>query len=332
VEHIECISDGRPTKLKFVAPGKLDRQTLRVPRQLTPASAHLLDRQIDEYGARPRANVWVFQYLQSYDIEHQVATESPVDAWQANQRRYDMHVGDRIYFRRATGPQPSGITAVGSLVSPVRTTDVPDRPYEVDVLYEMRVVPVLGGDDIRQDDTLRQCYALEHGQSGTNFLLSAQEAERLEHMVEERLESFLSVKPGFSPDVKYDARTRGLVAVVQRRGQTEFRNRLIDAYGGRCAVTGCDAVDALEAAHIQPYLGQHSNHVTNGLLLRADIHTLFDLGLLTIDSTSMAVLLHPTLALTTYATLAGTKLRQPQNPSMRPSVEALNTHRQQAGF
>jgi hypothetical protein len=44
-------------------------------------------------------------------------------------------------------------------------------------------------------------------------------------------------------------------------------------------VTGCDVVQALDAAHISPYLGDQSNHVTNGVLLRADIHTLFDLQL-----------------------------------------------------
>ena len=44
-------------------------------------------------------------------------------------------------------------------------------------------------------------------------------------------------------------------------------------------MTGCDVVQALDAAHISPYLGDQSNHVTNGVLLRADIHTLFDLQL-----------------------------------------------------
>ena len=50
-------------------------------------------------------------------------------------------------------------------------------------------------------------------------------------------------------------------------------------YEGKCAVTGCDVPDVLQAAHIFPYMGPETNHPSNGLL-RADIHTLFDLGLI----------------------------------------------------
>lgn len=71
--------------------------------------------------------------------------------------------------------------------------------------------------------------------------------------------------------------------VTLRQGQPGFRNALMDAYERRCAVTGCMIEDVLEAAHILPYAGPHTNHVTNGLLLRADIHTLFDRGLIKID-------------------------------------------------
>ena len=71
--------------------------------------------------------------------------------------------------------------------------------------------------------------------------------------------------------------------VTLRQGQPAFRKALLDAYERRCAVTGCPIDDVLEAAHISPYLGEHTNHVTNGLLLRADIHTLFDRGLIKVD-------------------------------------------------
>ncbi|HZZ18730.1 MAG TPA: HNH endonuclease signature motif containing protein, partial [Opitutaceae bacterium] len=79
-----------------------------------------------------------------------------------------------------------------------------------------------------------------------------------------------------------DACERVLGQIVRRRGQKEFRESLLVAYDQRCAITNCDAVDALEAAHIIPYQGSATNNVTNGLLLRADIHTLFDLGLIAI--------------------------------------------------
>ena len=70
--------------------------------------------------------------------------------------------------------------------------------------------------------------------------------------------------------------------VATRDGQGTFRSRLLDAYGSRCALTGERVVPVLEAAHIQPYLGPASNHIQNGLLLRADLHNLYDAGLVAI--------------------------------------------------
>jgi hypothetical protein len=87
----------------------------------------------------------------------------------------------------------------------------------------------------------------------------------------------------FSPSDLEDARRRILAAIVLRQGQWGFRERLLAAYQRACAVTGCDVVEALEAAHIIAYLGPKTNYVTNGLLLRADIHTLFDLGLIAVQ-------------------------------------------------
>jgi hypothetical protein len=78
----------------------------------------------------------------------------------------------------------------------------------------------------------------------------------------------------FSPSGLEDARKRIIAAIVVRQGQSAFRAELLAAYQGTCAVTGCDVVEALEAAHIVPYLGPDTNHVRNGLLLRGDIHTL----------------------------------------------------------
>ncbi|MFO0905836.1 MAG: HNH endonuclease [Pirellulales bacterium] len=122
-----------------------------------------------------------------------------------------------------------------------------------------------------------------------------------------------------------DGRDRQLQQIVQRRGQPRFRRKLIDAYRGRCAVTGNDVVDALEAAHILPYKGAKSNHVTNGLLLRADIHTLFDLHLLGIDPSSLKVVLSPKLQKTCLNEFRGRKLSLPNKAIHHPNKEALET-------
>jgi len=72
-------------------------------------------------------------------------------------------------------------------------------------------------------------------------------------------------------------------AIKTRRGQKSFRNALLQIFEGKCCITGCEVVDVLEAAHIIPHTEETNYHITNGLLLRADIHTLFDLGLIQIN-------------------------------------------------
>lgn len=131
----------------------------------------------------------------------------------------------------------------------------------------------------------------------------------------------------FDPASIIDGRERVVAEIVRRRGQPEFRRRLLDAYGGRCAISECDAEEALEAAHIVPYRGPATHHPSNGLLLRGDLHTLFDLGLFAVDSETMTVIVSPRLATTAYASLALAPLRLPPDISCRPSVDALDRHR-----
>jgi hypothetical protein len=136
----------------------------------------------------------------------------------------------------------------------------------------------------------------------------------------------------FDPKEMEDARKRIVLSVVQRQGQPEFRSKLLKIYEGKCCITGTDAIQALEAAHICPYRGLRTNHPSNGLLLRADLHTLFDQGLFGIDTDTMTVLVAPALTGTTYATLAGVAMRLPKRAGGAPSKEALNWHRHEYGL
>lgn len=86
----------------------------------------------------------------------------------------------------------------------------------------------------------------------------------------------------FDPKNRDDGRRKIEQMVAVRQGQSDFRDALLSAYQGRCAITDCSVEEVLQAAHILPYRNQGMNHVTNGLLLRADIHTLFDLGIIKI--------------------------------------------------
>jgi len=66
-----------------------------------------------------------------------------------------------------------------------------------------------------------------------------------------------------------------------RLGQGAFRILVTDAYLKRCAISGERTLPVLQASHIKPY-GEGPNHVDNGLLLRSDLHILFDRGYLTV--------------------------------------------------
>ena len=67
-----------------------------------------------------------------------------------------------------------------------------------------------------------------------------------------------------------------------RLGQGAFRVLVTEAYGRRCAITGENTLPVLEAAHIKPFSTDGPHELENGMLLRSDMHKLFDLGLLTV--------------------------------------------------
>ena len=70
--------------------------------------------------------------------------------------------------------------------------------------------------------------------------------------------------------------------VRPRLGQGTFRVLVTDTYQRRCAVTGEKALPVIEAAHIQPVKHGGIHRIDNGLLLRSDVHTLFDRGYVTV--------------------------------------------------
>ena len=72
-----------------------------------------------------------------------------------------------------------------------------------------------------------------------------------------------------------------------------------------------DAEQALKAAHICPYKGKITNHASNGLLLRANLHILFDLGFIAVNTKTMTLVVAPNLKHTTYGELAAKPLTIP---------------------
>lgn len=136
----------------------------------------------------------------------------------------------------------------------------------------------------------------------------------------------------FVPETVEDQRNRVLRSIVQRQGQQEFRMALLTAYESKCAMTGCGVVDVLEAAHIHRYLGEQTNVVSNGLLLRADIHTLFDLKLVGVDVSTMRICVAPTLAGSSYGELTGRPLAAPVGEGLSVDRRQLEKHRDQCDW
>jgi hypothetical protein len=127
----------------------------------------------------------------------------------------------------------------------------------------------------------------------------------------------------FNP-LKFSSEKVAVGTAVLRPGQLRFRNNLRTPYGGRCCITGLDVWEALEAAHIKPYCGDSSNHVQNGILLRADLHRLFDRNLIGIDPTKCIVVLAPAIRRNSeYQHLHGRKLRLPSRKADRPNKAVL---------
>jgi len=136
----------------------------------------------------------------------------------------------------------------------------------------------------------------------------------------------------FDPDSGKAGRNQVIESIIRRRGHPAFRQQLLAAYEYRCALTNFNALDALEATYIVPYRGKYTHHPSNGLLLRSDLHTLFDLGKIAIETRGMTLTLADDLMESSYRILAGRPLRFPKNEEQRPSTEALDLHRRLAGL
>lgn len=87
-----------------------------------------------------------------------------------------------------------------------------------------------------------------------------------------------------------DERQRRLAEVWARPNQAAFRLQTFEVFGRQCLVTGCKIPEALEAAHVIAVADQGGDQSWNGVPLRADLHRLFDAGLMSIEPDSWTVM------------------------------------------
>lgn len=159
--------------------------------------------------------------------------------------------------------------------------------------------------------------------------LSASEGQRVWQECLERASPSRSSEPRIAeaqPATRYGAAR----LVMPRLGQGAFRVEVTEAYGRACAMTGEHSLPVLDAAHIRPYAESGPHATDNGLLLRADLHRLFDKGYLTVG-TDLRIQVSTRLRQDydngkTYYPLHGQALRVPGAQSDRPSAEFLRWH------
>lgn len=112
-----------------------------------------------------------------------------------------------------------------------------------------------------------------------------------------------------------------------RLGQGAFRTIVTDAYDRRCAVTGERTLPVLDAAHIRPVSLGGEHLASNGLLLRSDIHTLYDRGYVTITP-DFRFEVSPRLRREFengrhYYAMGGEHIQLPADATMRPDPRLL---------
>lgn len=118
---------------------------------------------------------------------------------------------------------------------------------------------------------------------GKRYDLTTDIGKKLWDEVQLRLQARIELKP----ELEILERAAGYgspLTILPRLGQGSFRILVTDAYRRRCAITQERTLPALEAGHIKPFSDSGPHRVDNGILLRSDIHKLFDQGYVTISS------------------------------------------------
>jgi len=150
----------------------------------------------------------------------------------------------------------------------------------------------------------------------------------------EKLMPFLETISGRDVDLTVDLGEQEVAIILgghveatvrRRRGQREFRFKMMEKYGEICAFSGEQPPQVLEAAHINSFADTGEHHLDGGLLLRRDFHALFDANLITVNTRSWEIEIAPRLQkFETYRPLSGGMLHIPSG--QLPDKDLLESH------
>jgi predicted RNA-binding protein with PUA-like domain len=324
----------------------------------TAESCFALFDYFGDYPLNTSPRYWAFVCVPSFYRIYDALNETETDTWRV--RNHKVKAGDRALIWKAKDKgKERGIIAFAEVLSNPQMKPSPHPQYyrkgnvgdnsemRVDIRYvRLEKLPLWHDEDASSPLGQLSC---SRGSQGSIFIVTP---EQWQTVVERaggwsdnasfaaqqyadtlvKQEMAIEDASGFNAHNIEDARKRTAASIVQRRGQSTFRQGLLQAYQGKCAVTECEVTEILEAAHIVPYQGTATNHMQNGILLRADLHTLFDMGLVGVDAETMKVLVSSKLDGSEYASFQGKLLHLPDDANCKPDVAALKLHRQKHGL
>ena len=156
----------------------------------------------------------------------------------------------------------------------------------------------------------------------------------IRHLDRNKLPAFLDTISGRDVDLVVDIGEKEVEIILgghveatvrRRRGQREFRFKLMEKFGEICAFSGEQPPQVLEAAHINSFAQTGEHHLNGGLLLRRDFHSLFDANLITVNPDSWKIQIAPRLRnFETYKPLDGRNLFIPEGS--RPNSDLVQSH------
>lgn len=170
---------------------------------------------------------------------------------------------------------------------------------------------------------LRCHNGIDSKQKHWSAFIDHEEIQNLEHLTEEDDKPIStaplsdddeSIHTGKAESIISDRRSKSYINTVVRLGQGAFRKEVLQHYERKCCITKCTEVSLLEAAHINPYTGKHSNIIENSLCLRVDLHRLFDKILLSINPDTHDVVISESVNDHFYKSLNGKHLNLSNNP------------------
>lgn len=275
---------------------------------------------------------WVFSIVQNHPEHWQIAQENLF--WDLT-KNFKPAPGDVAYFWQApnAGFLGYGVVSDYGIVPPSGSPWRDGRSYTHRVYFgELSEIDT----GARRWGDLQTAIGVNRSPRSPIAFRASDTEERIRQVLSEWASTTIpSLDVGYPsddlPPAEYDRddRHRSAADVVRRQGQGPFRNSLLAAYDGKCAITGTRAEETLQAAHIAPYRGTHSHRLENGLLLRADVHNLFDRHLLTIEAVGGEFMVHvdPALDDPEYRQLDHRSLKVvPSSHAERPSPPLLSQH------